>query len=294
MKTDLNLFRLVLTISLLAAAPVFAGEKPALQDSDLTNHLKQFQAKLPPGFTWTWQSPFVVIGDEAPHVVRQRATNTVKWAVDRIKQDYFQRDPDAIIDIWLFKDKASYEKWTKKLFDDMPTTPFGYYSPTHNALIMNISTGGGTLVHEIVHPFMRANFAECPSWFNEGLASLYEQSAERHGHIIGLPNWRLPGLQDAIRAGKVMSFEKLLATTDNEFYGGGTNARNYSQNYGQARYLCYYLQQHGLLVKFYKTFVANAKKDPTGVQSLRTVLGEEDLKAFQKKWEKYVSGLRTD
>jgi len=28
------------------------------------------------------------------------------------------------------------------------------------------------LVHEIVHPFMRANFPECPAWFNEGLASL--------------------------------------------------------------------------------------------------------------------------
>ena len=42
---------------------------------------------------------------------------------------------------------------------------------------MNIATGGGTLVHEIVHPFMAANFEQCPSWFNEGLGSLYEQSA---------------------------------------------------------------------------------------------------------------------
>ena len=26
------------------------------------------------------------------------------------------------------------------------------------------TTGGGTLVHEIVHPFLRANFPECPAW----------------------------------------------------------------------------------------------------------------------------------
>lgn len=260
--------------------------------NDLSNHLAKLQAMLPEGFTWTWQPPFVVIGDEAPTVVRQRATNTVQWAVDRLKRDYFQRDPTPLVDIWLFKDKVSYEQWTKKLFNDEPTTPFGYFSPAHHALFMNISTGGGTLVHEIVHPFMRANFPACPAWFNEGLASLYEQSGSEGGRIVGYPNWRLPALQEAIRAGKVLPFEKLLATTENEFYGGGTSAKRYNQHYAQARYLCYYLQQQGLLVKFYGSFVAGAKTDPAGVQTLRTVLGEKDLKAFQKKWEKFVIGLR--
>src|SRR5688572_2015553 len=125
---------------------------PAPSLERLTNHLEKLQARLPKGFTWAWQPPFVVIGDEAPALVRRRATNTVKWAVDMLKRDYFTRDPPAIIDIWLFKDKASYEKWTRELFQDTPTTPFGYYSPRHEALIMNMSTGGGTLVHEIVHP----------------------------------------------------------------------------------------------------------------------------------------------
>jgi hypothetical protein len=59
---------------------------------------------------------------------------------------------------------------------------------------MNIQTGGGTLVHEIVLPFMEANFPQCPPWFNEGLGSLYEASSERDGEIIGLLNWRLKGL----------------------------------------------------------------------------------------------------
>jgi hypothetical protein len=38
------------------------------------------------------QSPFVVLGDEAPEVVRQRATRTVKWAVDKLKQGLFSND----------------------------------------------------------------------------------------------------------------------------------------------------------------------------------------------------------
>jgi len=232
-----------------------------------------------------------MLGDESADTVRQRATNTVKWAVDRLKRDYFKRDPSPIVDIWLFKDKASYEKWARELFNDTPTTPFGYYSPRHNALLMNISTGGGTLVHEIVHPFMQANFPSCPAWFNEGLASLYEQSGSKDGRIVGYPNWRLPALQEAIRTGRTLSFEKMLALPDDEFYGGSNN-KNYSQHYAQARYLCYYLQEQGLLVKYYHAFVAGAKEDPTGVKTLKQVLGESDLGAFRRKWEKFVSGLR--
>jgi hypothetical protein len=178
------------------------------------------------------------------------------------------------------------------LFDDEPSTPFGYYSAKHRALVMNISTGGGTLVHEIVHPFMRANFPKCPPWFNEGLASLYEQSREKDGKITGLINWRYTGLEKAIKEKKLIPFKQLMAMDDDDFYGEKTGA-SYNQHYGQSRYLCYYLQEKGLLVKFYREFVANAKTDPTGFETLKRVLGEKDMDAFQKKWEKFILGLRT-
>jgi hypothetical protein len=79
--------------------------------------------------------------------------------------------------------------------------------------------------------------------------------------------------------------------TAQEFYGGGGSG-NYSEYYAQARYLCYYLQEQGLLVKFYRQFVANAKSDPTGYGTLKRILGESDMRAFQRKWEKFVLGLR--
>lgn len=55
-------------------------------------------------------APFVVLVDEAPEVVRQRAGQTVRWAVDRLKQDYFKSDPREIIDIWLFRKRVLDEK----------------------------------------------------------------------------------------------------------------------------------------------------------------------------------------
>jgi hypothetical protein len=218
--------------------------------------------------------------------VKARCEGTVRWAVEHLKQDYFSRDPNEIITIWLFEDDASYRNYAKSIFGDEPDTPYGYYSPADRALIMNISTGGGTLVHEIVHPFVRANFPRCPAWFNEGLGALYEQSGERDGHIVGRTNWRLAGLQRAIKAGNIPTFKELTATTDAEFYGDDKGT-----NYAQARYLCYYLQEHDKLNGFYHDFVANQQVDPTGYATLAKTLGARDMTAFQKHWEEFVMNL---
>src|SRR5258706_4233635 len=226
-------------------------------EADFARHLEQLKKKLPSsGFTVIIQPPFVVIGDEPAESVREHSENTVKWAVDKLKQDFFTKDPKEILDIWLFQDAASYERNTLALFGEKPGTPYGYYSSTHKALIMNISTGGGTLVHEIVHPFVEANFPACPPWLNEGLGSLYEQCGEVNGHIHGFTNWRLPGLQQAIKSGKVPSFKSLSAMDSNAFYNEDKGA-----NYGQARYLCYYLQEKELLLKFYKELLGSLKED---------------------------------
>jgi hypothetical protein len=254
----------------------------------LAQHILKLRAKLPnDNFAIVLQRPFVVIGNEDRETVKRHADDTVKWALERLKQDYFTRDPSQIIDIWLFQDAPSYEENAEKLFGARPSTPYGYYLSRHHALVMNIATGGGTLVHEIVHPYIAANFPECPSWFNEGLASLYEASGERNGHIIGLVNWRLPALQRALRKGTVPPFKALCETTTDEFYNhdGGSN-------YAQARYLCYYLQEHGLLIRFYQTFRRNVASDSTGYETLKSILRAEDMAEFQKRWKDFVLGLK--
>ncbi len=290
-RNSIQQHRRVNHAGLTLAAMLFillAGLNPVAGE-DLAEHMAALKKKVPAqGFTVLQQAPFMVIGDEPADVVRLRATTIVKWAVDLLKKDFFAKDPEEIIDIWLFKDKESYEKHTAEIFGDKPSTPYGYYSQKNHALVMNIATGGGTLVHEIVHPYMRANFPECPPWFNEGMGSLFEQSMEKDGHIRGLTNWRLPRLQEGIKAGRLLPFEKLTALDTADFYG---EAGGYSSYYGQSRYLCYYLQENGLLVKYYREFLANRKEDPTGFQTLKKVLGESDMVAFQKKWQEFAAKL---
>jgi len=272
---------------LLAIVVTLTPTRSTASASD--DHLDAVRKRMPEDFNLIEETPFVIVSDQDDRSLNM-SVQTIRWAVVRLKKDFFPKDPIETIDIWVFKNKKSYEKNTREVFHEIPVSPFGYYSPKERALLISIAQGGGTLVHEIVHPFMRANFPGCPTWFDEGLASLFEQCTDRKGHIAGEINWRLPGLQDAIRAGNAPAFQQFTALTTTEFYGANTNSE-YNRYYGQARYLCYYLQEQGLLVKFFKEFAANSEKDPTGYITLQRVLGVDDMAAFQKKWEAFVLAL---
>jgi hypothetical protein len=269
-------------IDLPAAPAGVGGVTPAAH----AQHMMEARRRIPTGFTTEIVGPFLVIGDEAPKRVQHHAS-VVKWTIELLKRDFGMIEPDDIIDIWLLGSDESYVAHAERLFQERPSTPYGFYSPEHKALFMNIATGGGTLVHEVVHPFIRKSFPGCPAWFNEGLASLYERVEERDGHLRGLPNWRLGGLKRAIRAGKLPSFAAMTSQTDRQFYDSATG-------YAQARYLCLYLQERGLLRRYYAEYLAASATDPTGYRTLGRVLGTKDLRRFQKGWQAWVLDLDED
>ena len=250
---------------------------------DLEKRVEELEKKLDgQGFKVIAEAPFVIVGDESLTKVKSRA-NFVRWIVRLIEADYFGKQPDKLIEIWLFKNKTTYMAGAKKFFDDEPNTPYGYYSSDDNALVMNIGPGAGTLSHELVHPYIEANFPASPSWFNEGLASLYEQPREKEGHMWGTTNWRLPGLQSMIKKKTLPSLKTLLTSTRDGFYEAEYDA------YAYARFLCQYLQDHGKLRDFYKKFVED--KDTTGQAALEAVL-EMKLADFEPVFQKWAMSLR--
>lgn len=261
------------------------GRTPSFTDAEYTAHIKALEAKLASkglrGVHIRVEDPFVVVGD-GTRAQLERSSQTVRWAADKLEQDFFAKRPSKILDVYLFQTAASYEAGVKALTGEAPDTPYGFYSSANGGLFMNIATGGGTLVHEIVHPYVEADFPSAPPWLNEGLGSLFEQSSERDGHIVGLTNWRLAGTQKSI--GRLPEIKDLTAMTSKAFYESSTS-------YGQARYLMYYLQEQGLLRRFYAAFRAARAKDPSGYTTLVSVLGESDMRAFQRRWERYVAAL---
>jgi hypothetical protein len=230
------------------------------------------------------EEPFVVIGDAGDEALAQDA-QTVRWAVEHLERDFFATRPTKILDIYLFRAADTYEAGVQALTGSAPDTPYGFYS--NGALYMNIATGGGTLVHEIVHPYVEADFPDAPPWLNEGLGSLFEQSADKDGHIVGLTNWRLRGLQNVLRHGTAPSFSDLVHMNRSEFYNDDTGS-----HYAESRYLLYYLQQYGKLHEFYRAFRAGHAKDPTGYLTLVKVLGSPDMDDFRAEWERFVRSLR--
>ena len=279
----------------LVRIPLVAGKlaEPKRPDgftpADYVQHVMALRDKLGDQLgkiTVRIEPPFVVIGD-AGDAALARDARTVRWAADHLEQDFFAHRPTKILDIYLFHDAHSYAHGVKALTGEAPDTPYGFYSRAHGGLFMNIATGGGTLVHEIVHPYVEADFPNAPTWLNEGLGSMFEQSAEKDGHIIGLPNWRLAGLQKALARGDVPSFRALAEMSSDTFYNDDSGV-----HYAEARYLLYYLQQQSKLRDFYRAFRDARAKDPSGYATLVATLGENDMDAFRTRWEAFVSRLR--
>ena len=239
------------------------------------------------GLHFAVSPPFVLASTmPADRLEQLYANRLVRLTVRRLKEAYFQYDPTEPITIYLLKTNEAYRTVARAVTRKPPSTPFGFYLPARNIMVMNAATGGGTLVHEIVHPFLDANFPNAPPWFDEGLASLYEQSTFQDGRITGLVNWRLPALQQAIRTDTLPTLDTLLRMDDKTFYGPGQDL-----HYAMARYLCYYLQQQGKLREFYRIFHRDQLRDATGKTALREVLGVNDLGRIQKQWQSFCLEL---
>jgi hypothetical protein len=188
----------------------------------------------------------------------------VEWTIAKagaqIQTQLFTKTPRTEpVKVYLFKDHNSYTIYNKKLFGEHPSTPYGYYSRQKRALVMNIGTGGGTLLHEMVHAMAEADFSDIPSWLNEGLGSLYECSTTNTttGRIEGMANWRLTGLLKNLEAGTATKLSALMKMNSGEFYGERSGA-----NYATARYLMQYLQEHGKLETFYTRIRDGKDADP--------------------------------
>ena len=232
--------------------------------------------------------PFVVAGDMTGEQLDRWYRETIAPAAEAMDNLYFDVPPSEPITVLLFSGEKSYNHFAQQLFGDEGVSVYGYYKPERRTLVMNIGTGGGTLVHELAHALMAFDFPEVPDWFNEGLASLYEQCefGERGGKVTirGLLNWRLPRLQEAIQDGKLRPLEDLMQSDD--FRGRGVG-----MNYAQARYFCMYLQEQGGLADYYRLFRTGQKDDPKGVATAKRVVGLSDWKTVDRDFQEWVLSL---
>jgi hypothetical protein len=233
-------------------------------------------------------APFVVAGDGSKAQLGRYVDGTILSAARALRTMYFRKESTEPTLILLFESAEPYQRLAKKWFDDDDVPHYGFYRRRENVILMNISTGGGTLVHEMVHALLAPDFPTCPDWLNEGLASLYEQSSfgPSGDSIRGHANWRLPALQKAIKEKTLRPLTELIA--DPHFYDEG----NVGINYAQSRYLMMYLQQKGLLKRFYAAARDGAKQDPSCRAALEMVIAPKKVPEFEREWRAWVMTLR--
>jgi len=276
---------LVMALALLVMGAVPASDNSV--DSKAQEMLAQWKSRLNQAKLNSLVSgPFVVAGDCDRITLAAYTSNTILSAQSALRHMYLDKDRDQPVLILLIQSDAAYRGLAKQWLNEDQPSHFGFYVPSRRVMLMNVSTGTGTLVHELTHALVEPDFPAVPNWFNEGFASLFEQCNLQNGQITGLVNWRLAGLQEAIKQGKLRPLRVMIA--DDDFYG----AARVGVNYAEARYLMLYLQEKGLLQEFYRRFRDHAKTDPTGINTLEAMVGDGQFPAFEQEWRRWVMKLR--
>lgn len=271
-------------------AKEYAGNNSSKDTSYFSEQCDSIQTSLKgtltEDFCYVKSGYFLIVSNLTFAEAKSLSDNSIRKALDCFYNDYFTAKPTELVTIFLFKDDYTYRYWADKLYgDNDDLSPYGYYKPSKKAMLMNIATGSGTLIHELTHSLVRYDFPDIPSWFNEGLGSLYERCSFENNEIKGHVNWRLPALVKAINNDKYTSLSTLMRMDDNTFYGDES-----ALNYSQARYFCMYLQDKGLLKKFYKKFRDDYGNDETGITYAEEITGEK-ISSTDKDFKSWVLKL---
>jgi hypothetical protein len=255
---------------------------------DFVSKISELYKSLDKSFIILENPYFIIASNLEAEETKNIVENTIVKAIDCFYNGFFEKSPDEITTIFLFKDDATYRYWAKKLFDDNDLSRFGYYKPSQRVMLMNISTGTGTLVHEMTHALVRFDFPDIPAWFNEGLGSLYERSSLNNKTIKGYVNWRLPRLQEALMNNEYTSIAELITMDDNTFYNSDSDL-----HYAHARYFCMFMQERGVLISFYKLYRDGFNNDFSGKTYIEKLFAKE-IKEIDTDFVHWVNRLKYD
>ncbi len=255
---------------------------------DYNTVIKAKSRIIPDGMSITKFKYFVVFSDMNDELTFKLIDNDMRNTIDAMSNNYVNKLPDAVTPIFLFEKYENYKEFVMDNYDipEDDISPYGFYKISKNVIVIRYVTWKGSILHEITHKFIRSDFPDAPSWFDEGFASLNEKSVFKDGNLTGEFSLRILPLRRAIKENTYTGLKHLMQTDDDELYGKRT-----SYYYAQSRYLLMYLQEKGLLQKYYKTFRDSYKKDKTGITQLEEITGKS-LKTLDEELLDYIKSFK--
>ena len=265
--------------------PEIEEESPGF---DYNSVINEHSPQIPDGMSITKYKQFVIFSDMNDELTFKLIENDVRFTIEAMTNNYVNKLPDVVTPIYLFEQFDNYKKFVLDNYDidEDDISPYGFYKISKNVIVVRYVTWKGSIIHEITHRFIRSDFPEAPSWFDEGFASLNEKATFKNGNLIGEFSYRIIPLRRAINENTYTGLKHLMETNDEVLYGKRT-----SYYYAQSRYLLMYLQEKGLLEKFYKTFRDSYNKDNSGIRQLEEVTGKS-LKTLDNELLEYIKSFK--
>lgn len=221
--------------------------------------------------------PWVVASDLPEDSLEVLLERTLRVRAAEVQQRLFEQPVTEPVAIYLFS-ADSYERRHRELFGRPPGTPFGYWSATHRRVVVNGSTGGGTLLHELVHVMVEDDLPHAPPWFDEGLSALHEATTlDDMGRVRGISNWRQLQLSRLLTQRASGLLEELVS---GRLESGAHDAL--------ARYLVFFLQERGVLADTCARF--RRQRDVDVAALLCELLGHESLDEVEIDFREWVTG----
>jgi len=225
--------------------------------------------------------PYVLAGDMREDVLERLHRDVILPTERALSVSFFDARPTEPITIVAFADEPAFREFARRVDRRKPDSYYGYYLRSPRRVVVNVATGAGTLAHELTHALAHFDFPHMPEWFDEGLASLFEQSefSDNGRHLTGGDNWRVHHVLRALHDNCLRPAADLAER--------GLRTEYQALDYAQARYLCLYLQDQQLLEPYYRKLRSRSDSDPTGWQTLLELLPVEkasDIDADFRRW----------
>ena len=239
---------------------------------NVSESAKMLMHRLGARFSSIVHTPFVILGNVAASELERHYRETIAPTARALAIAYFDRLPDKPISIVLLSGDEAYQSCVERLDGQRRAEFAGYYERRDHRIVVNTETGEGTIAHELAHALGHFDFPDMPEWFDEGLASLYEEArfSDDRLRISGMPNWRRRYLLPALQKGTLRPLESLIAEAH-------VRPNQQAVDYAHARYFCLFLQERGLLEPFYRKFRLAVAGDPTGLRTLHALFDVNDL-----------------
>lgn len=255
---------------------------------DYSSVINLHSGQIPKGMSVTKFRQFVIFSDMNDELTYRLIDTDVRNTIDAMTNNYVNDLPGEVTPVYLFEQYDNYKKFVLDNYDitENDISPYGFYKISKNVIVIRYVNWKGSILHEITHRFIRSDFPDAPSWFDEGFASLNEKSSFKNGNLIGEFSWRILPLRRALNEDTYTGLKHLMETNDEELYGKRT-----SYYYAQSRYLLMMLQETGLLEKYYRTFRDKYSKDNTGISQLEEVTGKS-LKILDAELLDYIKSFK--